>query len=133
MFHHIYGQLQGKSSFGKFWAKSWDSVRPPPWLGQNPNFCQYVFFKAPINEFKLTLHLIFLDAYCISRWSVADMTETFCSSHFSGGENVEQRVGWGPGSLVGNREGRPLIHTKSSCYCPYILKANKLVVNAFVN
>ena len=47
MFHHIYGQLQGKFSFGKFCQKvGIRSDPPPPGWSKRPTFP--IFFKAPL-------------------------------------------------------------------------------------
>ena len=46
---NIYGQFQGKLSFGRFWKKLGLGQTPPHSLDQIPNFYRKLVLKAPLN------------------------------------------------------------------------------------
>ena len=48
VFHHISGHLPRQIWFWKFSTKTWASVRPPPLLGQMPNFFRKMILMAPL-------------------------------------------------------------------------------------
>ena len=94
MFHHIYGQLQGKFSFGKFCQKVGIRSDPPPWLVQKTNFSHFLILKAPLNATRdiLTtkvrkLPFLGVSDYFLGRCSLIVGDDQFLgrSAHFLGG------------------------------------------------
>ena len=76
MFHHIYGQLQGKFSFGKFCQKVGTRSDPPSLVGTKSQFFPF-FLKAPLSHhhhhhLKLKTFLDSLMSLTGTKWAVAD-------------------------------------------------------------